>query len=97
MWSSLEGAINEDFKVQYYDCGWIDHIKIDPYDLSTLKDYPDSFKILFPKDTNRIRLYATHSTPNCNRNKGRICIDDIVLSLDSNDTNFISGNYEAII
>lgn len=76
MWSSLEGAIKEDFKVQYYDGGWIDHIKIDPNDLSTLKDYPDSFKILFPKGTNRIRFYATHSTPNGDRNKGRICLDN---------------------
>lgn len=79
MWSSLEGVINEDFKVQYYDNGWLNHINIDPYNLSTLKDYPDSFRLLFPKDTNRIRFYATHSRPSGDRNKGRICVDNFVV------------------
>ena len=79
MWSDLEGAINEDFKVQYYDGGWIDHISINPYDLSTLKSYPNSFQILFPKDTNRIRFYATHSSPSGDRNKGRICLDNFLV------------------
>ena len=43
-----------------------------------------------------IKFYMT-SPATGDRNKGRICIDDIVLSLDPNDTDFISGNYEAII
>ena len=47
MWSNLEGAINEDFKIQYYDNGWMDHVNIDTYNLSTLKNYPNSFQILF--------------------------------------------------
>lgn len=79
MWSGLEGAINENFKVQYYDGGWQNHISIDPYDLSTLKDYPDSFQLLFPKDTSRIRFYATCSNPSGDRNKGRICLDNFMV------------------
>jgi hypothetical protein len=79
MWSGLEGAINEDFKVQYYDGGWKNHINIDPYDLSNLKEYPDSFTVLFPKDTNRIRFYATQSNPGGDRNKGRICLNNFVV------------------
>lgn len=76
MWSSLEGVINEDFKIQYYDNKWNDHISIEPSGLSTLKDYPDSFVTLFPKDIKRVRFYATHSAPSGDRNKGRICISD---------------------
>lgn len=79
MWSSLEGAVNEDLKVQYYDGDWVNQISIDPFNLSTLKDYPDSFQILFPKDTNRIRFYATHSSPSGNRNKGRICLNNFLV------------------
>lgn len=76
MWSSLEGAISENLIMQYYDNGWKDHISINPYKLSTLKEKPDNFKVLFPKDTNRIRFYATHSNPSGDRNKGRICLDN---------------------
>jgi hypothetical protein len=76
MWSNLEGAINEDFKIQYYDNGWMNHVNIDTYNLSTLKNYPNSFQLLFPKDTNRIRFYATYSNPTSDRNKGRICLNN---------------------
>ena len=31
------------------------------------------------------------------RNKGRICIDDIVLSTNPNDTSFLTTEYEPII
>ena len=79
MWGSLEGAINEDFKIQYYDSGWKDHIIIEPYELSTLKEYPDSFITLFPKDTNRIRFYASCQNPSGDRNKGRICLNNFVV------------------
>lgn len=79
MWSDLEGADNEEFTLQYYDEGWIDHIHINPSELSTFKDTPDSFQVLFPKDTNRIRFYATHSIPGGDRNKGRICLDNFVV------------------
>jgi hypothetical protein len=80
MWSGLEGAINEDFKLQYYDGGWKDHINIDPYDLPTTKEYPNDFQVLFPKGTNRIRFYATYSNPSGDRNKGRICLDNFVVN-----------------
>lgn len=76
MWSAKEGAINESFVIQYYDGGWKDRIEIDPYELSTSKNSPDTFDVLFPKDTYRIRFYATHSNPFGNRNKGRICLDN---------------------
>lgn len=76
MWSSLEGAIYEDFVIQYYDNGWVDHIEIDPYRLSASKTSPDSFTVLFPKGSERVRFYATHKYPTITRNKGRICLDN---------------------
>lgn len=79
MWSGMEGSINEIFKIEYYDGGWKSHISIDLDDLSTLKDYPDNFQVLFPKDTNRIRFYATHLSPSGGRNKGRICLDNFIV------------------
>lgn len=79
MWSSREDSINEKFVIQYYDYFnslWVDHIEIDPYELSTDKEYPDSFTVLFPKNTFEVRFYATHNDPSGDRNKGRICLDN---------------------
>ena len=50
----------------------------------------------FPNGIDGIKFYMT-SPASGDRNKGRICIDDIVLSLNPNDTDFLTGNYEAII
>ena len=79
MWSDSEGAINENFFIQYYDAGRNTQIITDPYEISTIKNYPDKFKLLFPKDTNRIRFYAQHSNPTGDKNKGRICLDNFVV------------------
>lgn len=79
MWSGLEVTVNEDLKMQYYNGGWKNHISVELNDLSALKDYPDSFQALFPKDTNRIRFYATHSNPSGSRNKGRICLNNFTV------------------
>lgn len=43
-----------------------------------------------------LRFKAT-STATGDRNKGRICIDDIVLNTDPNDLTFISTNYQRVI
>lgn len=79
MWSDLEGAINENFKIQYFDGDWKDHISINPYNLNALKTNPNFFQVLLPKDTNRIRYYATYINPSVNRNKGRICLDNFII------------------
>lgn len=84
MWSEMEDALNERFIIQYYENNkWIDHVEIDPSDLSVLKDYPDNFTVLFPKDTTWIRFYSTHSNPSGSRNKGRICLDNFVAEYNS--------------
>ena len=79
MWSGLESASQEYFKVQYYDGYWKDYISIDLSRLTSVKDYPDRFEVLFPKDTNRIRFYAYTFNPSGDRNKGRICLDNFVV------------------
>lgn len=77
MWSGLEGQIDQEFKIQYMSSsGWKDYISISPSDLTTLKDYPNDFTILFPKNTSRIRFYSSKSNPIGDRNKGRIVLDN---------------------
>lgn len=81
MWGSNEGAINENFKIQYMtEIGWQDHVSISPYhDLPTVKDYPKTYTLLFPKNTKQIRFLATHSNPSGDRNKGRIVLDHFIV------------------
>ena len=79
LWSGIEGEINENFKVQYYSNGWKDYIEINLNTISSFKNRPDYFVILFPKNSNRIRFFATHSKPSGDRNKGRICLDNFVV------------------
>lgn len=81
MWGSNEGAINESFILQYMtEEGWKDHVAISPYyDLPTVKDYPQTYTFLFPKNTNQIRFLATHSNPSGDRNKGRIVLDNFIV------------------
>lgn len=78
MWSSLEGAIYENFKIQYYkNDQWYDHVTFDLNEFSTLKDYPNTYSVLLPKDVLQFRFYAEHSNPTGDRNKGRIVLDNI--------------------
>ncbi len=75
IWSLKEGINDEAFKIQYYDNGWHDHLQMD-LDGFNLKESPDNYIVLFPKETTRIRFYVTHSNPTGDRNKGRICLDN---------------------
>lgn len=81
MWSDSEGAINENFILQYMtETGWKDHVSISPYDdLPTLRDYPQTYTFLFPKNTKQIRFFATQINPTVNRNKGRIVLDNFII------------------
>lgn len=81
MWGGLEGQINEKFTIQYMtSSGWKNHITIDPYELSRLKAYPDSFNILLPKNTHRIRFYSQIDNPTITTNRGRIVLDNFVVN-----------------
>lgn len=81
MWGGLEGQINEKFTIQYMtSSGWKNHITIDPYELSRLKAYPDSFNILLPKNTHRIRFYSQIDNPTSTTNRGRIVLDNFVVN-----------------
>jgi len=80
MWSSKEGANLEKFKIQYYeDNEWKDHIEVKLNELTTLRDYQENFTLLFPKNVNRIRFYATYPNRIEETNKGRICLDNFVV------------------
>lgn len=78
MWSSLEGQRNQKFKIQYMDyyTGWKDHVTIDLEYLTTVRDYPDMFKVLLPKKTTRIRFITTVDNPSGDRNKGRVVLNN---------------------
>ena len=77
MWSSKEGALRENFEIQYFkDNHWGKQKSIDTNKLSISKKYPDNFVTLFPENTNRIRFFSSHSNPIADRNKGRICLDN---------------------
>ncbi|MGM9814394.1 MAG: hypothetical protein ACI32C_05855 [Candidatus Enteromonas sp.] len=76
LWSGSEGIRTETFRIQYYDGAWKNHLSIDLTKLPILKDYPDEFHLLLPKNTNRIRFSAVHPNPTGDRNKGRVCLDD---------------------
>lgn len=81
MWSSKEGAERENFEIQYFkDNHWEKQKSIDANKLSISKKYPDNFVTLFPKNTNRIRFFSSHSNPIADRNKGRICLDNFQVS-----------------
>lgn len=75
IWGLKEDINSEELKIQYYDNGWHDHIQMD-LDGLNLKESPDNYIVLFPKDTTRVRFYVTHSNPTGDRNKGRICLDN---------------------
>lgn len=78
-WSGLEGTKDETFRVQTHDKWWKTYIDIDTNKLSTTKANKDSFRILFPKNTNRFRFYTSCSNPSGSKNKGRICLDNFTV------------------
>lgn len=81
MWGSLEGALHEEFKIQYMESSeWKDHVLILPSSITTLRNYPDTYDVLFSKNVSRIRFVATHNQPSGDRNKGRIVLDNFVLN-----------------
>ena len=80
LWSRYEGISGEELKMQYYDDGWYDHITIDLGSMPVKYDQNCTRFALFPKDTTRIRFYATHQSPSGSRNKGRICLDNFEVS-----------------
>lgn len=81
LWSSLEGISKEQFTIEYFqDNTWKSHININLNNLSTFKDDPDDFVVLFPNNINRIRFLAMHDSPSGDRNKGRICLDNFKVS-----------------
>lgn len=80
MWSSIEGTLSGDFKIQYMESStWKDHVSFSPSSLSKSKYLPDNYEILLPKNVNRIRFIATHDQPSGNQNKGRIVLDNIIM------------------
>lgn len=76
LWGGLEDIYGESFKLQYWNNGWNNHKEIDLNNLSHLKNYPDEFTVLLPRNIHRIRFIAEHISPTGSRNKGRICLDN---------------------
>lgn len=77
LWGSREGIIYEDFRIQYFTNNWINHVNFDLASFSTLKNFPDEFTVVLPKNATRFRFIATHSKPSGDRNKGRIVLDNL--------------------
>lgn len=82
MWSSNEGASQEKIILQYFkNDNFINHVILNQtVDLPFTKDYPKNFIFLFPKTTNRIRFYAVHNSPVGNNNKGRVTLENFIVS-----------------
>ncbi|MCR5565180.1 MAG: hypothetical protein K6F59_05265 [Gammaproteobacteria bacterium] len=79
LWSAKEGIQNESFEVQYSDDGiiWKTISTVDLNRMTIVKENPDTFTILLPKNVARIRFIAKKINPSGDRNKGRIIIDNI--------------------
>lgn len=86
MWGGLEDAAHETFEVQYF-CGddWKHHLWIDLSELSTIKEYPDHFRFLFPKKAQAIKFIAISENPSGSRNRGRVVLDNFNVSYDDVD------------
>ena len=83
LWSNSENNENQIFRLEYYDNSnnyFIEHIPVDLYNLSTNKNSPGLFTVIFPKNTNRIRFNTIKMFPGGDRNKGRICLDSFNVS-----------------
>ena len=77
LWGPSEDHEHELFWLQYKkDNIWINHTTIDLSNMSCSKNYPDTYTILFPKETREIRFMATHSNPEGLRNRGRIVLNN---------------------
>ena len=80
LWSDLEGVLMfQNFKVQYFNNRWVDYIDINLQKLSKIKQYPDTFTILFRKGINKMRFISVYQDPTSNSNKGRICLDNFTV------------------
>ena len=81
LWSGLEGfSLNDIISVEYYDNSYIRHMTYDYQKLNNNKDNLAHYKIIFPKEINRFRIYVKCNTiVQIDRNKGRVVLDNIKL------------------
>ena len=81
LWSGLEGfSLNDIISVEYYDNSYIRHMIYDYQKLNNNKDNLAHYKIIFPKEINRFRIYVKCNTiVQIDRNKGRVVLDNIKL------------------
>lgn len=79
LWSAKEGIENESFEIQYSDDGvvWKTACVIDLNKMTIVKEHPNTYTVLLPKYTGRIRFICKKINPSGERNKGRIIIDNI--------------------
>ena len=84
MWGKTEGSFYESLCFDYGingDMGvFVRPLIIQCTTLSTSKYAPDYFTIDFPTKVKSIRFFACHSAPSGDRNKGRICLDNIEIN-----------------
>ena len=78
LWSNNEGVAGQKFEIQYYSDGkWETARTIDLYKMNTKNIGMNSYLVLFPKTTKRIRFITIKQNPQIDRNKGRIVLDRI--------------------
>lgn len=79
LWGSKEGETLERFKIQVKRHGsFCDYVELDLSLFSANKSFMKSFNVLFPRNTTAIRFFAFSKKPLSDRNKGRICLDELV-------------------
>ena len=87
MWGPNEGNFNETFCLDYGDNGgssiFRSALTVECRSMSTSKYVPNVYKVSLPSKVKTIRFFASHSNPSGDRNKGRICIDDIVVKFNN--------------
>ena len=81
LWSGMENFSSGDIiRIDYYDEGWQRHIIYDYNEMSTSKDLLEHYKIVFPQEVTKFRIYVKcNSLVSSDRNKGRLVIDNIIL------------------
>ena len=81
LWSGMENFSSGDIiRIDYYDEGWQKHISYDYNKMSTSKDLLERYKIVFPQEVTKFRIYVKcNSLVSSDRNKGRLVIDNIIL------------------
>lgn len=78
-WSSKEGQNFEKFEIQIKTGDeFVNYVNFDLASFPTAKSSMTQYNILLPKNTYTMRFHATSSEPLADRNKGRICLDEIV-------------------